>query len=127
MSTISEVIIWISPLIAAVALWLFHELYNALKVDINDIKSKQNKTRDDVADLKSDIRLAYSKIENVDKSVNMLITITKVIDEKTGNTKEMTESFRDVQSKISAYNSNYGKVILILQRLVDQKKNPPPS
>jgi hypothetical protein len=125
MSVISEVIIWVAPIIGGLAIWLMHEAYVSIKEDIKDIKDRQIKTRDELADVKSDVRMASSRIGDVDKSVEIVTNSIRNLDNKSGDTKELSLYFRTMENKLNEYNANYGKVILILQKML--AKNLPPK
>lgn len=125
MSVISEVIIWVAPLVGGLVIWLLHEAYGSFKEDIKDLKDRQLKTREEIAELKSDVRMTSNKVSDVDKSVDIVTASIKHLDGKSGDTRELSLYFRTMENKLNEYNANYGKVILILQKLV--AKNLPPK
>ncbi len=125
MSVISEVIIWVAPLVGGLAIWLLHEAYVSIKDDIKDVKDRLLKARDELADVKSDVRMASSKIGDVDKSVEIVTNSLKNLDGKTGDTRELSLYLRTMENKLNEYNANYGKVIIILQKML--AKNLPPK
>lgn len=124
MSVISEVIIWVAPIIGGFTLWLMHEAYGSIKDDIKDLKDRQMKTREELADVKSDVRMTSNKVMDVDKSVEVVTNSIKNIDGKTGDTKELSLYFRTMENKLNEYNANYGKVILILQKMLGKNQKP---
>jgi hypothetical protein len=69
--------------------------------------------------------MASSKIGDVDKSVEIVTNSIRNLDNKSGDTKELSLYFRTMENKLSEYNANYGKVILILQKML--AKSPPPK
>lgn len=126
MSSVTEIIIWASPCIAGLCIWLIHEAYQSIQSDIKELKDRQIKTREDMADIKADIKMTSNKITDVNKSVDIAINSVKNLDSKTGDTKELSLFLRTMENRLTSHEANYGKVILILQKLAGQKKHQDP-
>lgn len=89
-----------------------------MKGDLTDLKKSSYVTN-------SRLEKHETKIDNIDHKVTGLCkTITDVqkttheIDKRTGNTVEMTHAMQDLQNKLSEHEANYGKIMIILKKVV---------
>lgn len=123
MSGVSEIIIWLSPLLGGLTLYLLHDAFSTLKDDIKDLRDRQVRTREDISTLSADTRVVGDKVGSVEKSVDNVVIAIRDIDSRSGNTKEMGVFLKGMEARLSTHEANYGKVILILQKLAG--RNPP--
>lgn len=117
-TTISEVIIWFSPLVGALALYLAHEAFSSIKEDIKDLRERQVRTREDIAEVKATVSSVGDAVRSVSQTVDASSESVRRLDDRSGNTKEMTIFVREIKNKLKEHDENYGKVLLVLKKVV---------
>jgi peptidoglycan hydrolase CwlO-like protein len=117
MSTITEIIIWTSPVVLAIACFFAKEVYDSFKGDIGDLKKSNSHFRTEQARFQVTLTNIDTKVEKLDKKVEVLTTTTSNLDRRTGDTKDLTLSIKTLETKLNEHESNYGKVILLLKKI----------
>lgn len=115
---IADIIVWFSPLVGGLALYLAHDAFSSIKEELKDLRERQVKTREDLSDLKVETRSVGDAVIAVKKELEANTETTKRLDARSGDTREMTLFMRTIEGKLSQHEANYGKVILILKRVV---------
>ena len=117
-TSISDVIIWASPLVGGLALYLAHDAFTSVKDDLKELRERQVKTREDLADLRADVKVANDSINAISRNVDAAVSSVKAVDQRSGDTREVQMFMRTLENKMSVSETNYGKVILILKKVV---------
>ena len=116
--SISDIIIWASPLVGALALYLAHDAFTSVKEDLKELRERQIKTREDISDIRADVKVANDSVNVISRNVDAAVSTVKEIDRRSGDTKEVQMFMRTIDNKMSLHDANYGKVILILKKVV---------
>ena len=121
--TFSDFIIWTSPAAFALAIYLAHDAFSSVKDEIKTMREKQNSMREELVEIKSTARSAADGAHLGINAMNVQQDAIKRVEIKL----ESIESFtKTIEKKISDHDENYGKVILILKKVVAtlKPKNP---
>jgi len=117
-TSISDVIIWASPLVGGLALYLAHDAFTSVKEDLKELRERQSKTREDLSDLRADVKVANDSINAISRNVDAAVSSVKAVDQRSGDTREVQMFMRTLENKMAVSETNYGKVILILKKVV---------
>lgn len=120
MSVITELIIWSSPIVLGLCIWLFKELYDSFKGDLGDLKKSNAAIRTEQATFKVTLTNIDAKVEKLDKKVDTLSGITNALDKRSGDTVTLTTSIKTLERKLDEHESNYGKVIILLKKVTEK-------
>ena len=118
MSIFTELIIWASPFLFAGFCWLAHEVYSSFKGDVSDLK-KQSHTilkRQERHEVKIDT--LDQKTSTICKSIDAVKFTVHELDKRTGDTVDLTRSMRELEKKLEVHEANYGKIMIVLKRVV---------
>lgn len=123
---VSDIIIWGSPIVGAFALYLAHDAYSEIKDQLKDLRERQVRTREDIAEVKASVNSVGDAVNAVSKVATATAETMQKLDTRSGNTREMEIFVKQMERKLSEHEANYGKVILILKKVVAilRPKNP---
>lgn len=117
-TSVSEIIIWLSPLVGGLALYLAHDAYSEIKSELKDLRERQTRTREDLSDIRADVKTVNDSVNVISRNVDAAVVTVKEIDQRAGDTREVQMFMRTIENKMSTHDANYGKVILILKKVV---------
>ena len=130
-TSVSEIIIWSSPLVGALALYLAHDAYTTLKEEIKEVKSRQYHTREEQAEHRAETRALADNVNRMMSTLEATGQTVQALDRRSGDTNEMSIYMKGLEKKLSEHDANYGKVILILKKVISilrpPQKPPPPQ
>lgn len=117
-ASFSDFIVWASPAAFGLALYLAHEAFSTVKAELKDLRERQSKTREDLSEIRADVRSVADSVNSVKSISDASATTISRLDIRSGDTREMTMFMRTIENKLSIHEANYGKVILILKKVV---------
>jgi hypothetical protein len=117
-TSITDLIVWASPLVGALALYLAHDAFTSVKEDLKDLRERQVKTREDMAELRSETRAVGDAVRLVNQTIDATSESVRRLDDRSGNTKEMAIFIREMKNKLKEHDENYGKVLMVLKKVV---------
>jgi len=94
------------------------------------LRDRQVRTREDMAEIKSSVSSVGDHVRSVSQTLDATADSVRRIDDRSGNTKEMQIFVREIKNKLKEHEDNYGKVILVLKKVVailHSKNQPPPQ
>jgi len=127
-TTIAEIIIWAFPVVAGLALWGMRELYASIKSDLKSVKESQYNTNKKLDRVDARLDVVDAKLVNQSTDLMAVKFTAHQIDQRTGNTREMVESMKHIETKLREQQTEYGKIILVLKKVIQiirPKSNPP--
>jgi hypothetical protein len=116
-ATMTDVIVWASPIAFGFIVWLTHELYKGLKEDVSDVKKSNSNIRTDIAKQGVKIESLDQKITTVCASVETLKHMTHKLDkEQVGKPElELTmQAVKQIESRMNDSDKKYGTILMIL-------------
>ena len=128
-TSVSEVIIWLSPLVGGLAIYLLHDAYSAIKDELKELKTKQYLTREEQAEHRAETRALLDNVNRLANSLDATSQVVSSLDKRSGDTREMSIYMKTLENKLNTHDANYGKVILILEKVISilkPKKPQPP-
>lgn len=119
----ADFIIWTSPAAFALALYLAHDAFTSVKEEIKSLRDRQNNLRDEIVEMKSQL----GNVGEIARSTKIVVDSNSSAIQKIESRSESLDGFiKNIDRKIIEHDENYGKVILILKKVIErlQNKNP---
>lgn len=127
--TVSKIIIWASPFALTGILYLAHDAYQTVKAELKKLDSRTYNMREQQIKDGAKLGVLDDGLKALSENLADVSQVAKGIDRRSGDTKEMALYMKTVETKLNEHDANYGKVILILKKLISilvpQKRQPP--
>jgi len=114
-TTVADLIVWSSPAAFGLALYLAHDAFSSIKSDIKELKERQVKTRDETFRITTTSKAISDSVALVQRGVDASLETTRRLSVETQELKGFIQS---VERRMVTHDENYGKVILILRKVV---------
>jgi hypothetical protein len=115
---VSDIIIWSSPAVFGLALYLAHDAFAGIKEDLKDLKDRQLKTRDDLADLKIQTMGLAGSIMSSHENLKSLTDSVKSVDHKMGKVESFESHLGLVNDRLAKTEENNGRIIMVMNKII---------
>lgn len=116
--TFAEMVIWISPLAFGLVIYLLRDIYTDVKLDLRWLRENIYRAREDLADQKAQIKMLNDSVLTTNKTISALSDSVRIIEIKTVDTANLNADVKQIEKQMYDLRSGYGKILLILQKVV---------